>query len=119
MNKQPVKQHPYTATQYASNMFAVMEEVFIIPPDRAHPRLPLGEYVTECGKHRVTAPDKYEHHYFARYVFPNGRWVSVISGWMFYCSPEAPYEVRIGDDEPIGYVNDERLMFLLIQEMLK
>lgn len=112
--------HPrYGASHRNSSKFAVMEEVFIIPPDRAHPRLPLGEYVTECGKHRVAAPDKYEHHYFARYVFPNGREVSVISGWMFYCSPEAPYEVRIGDDEPIGYVNDERLMFLLIQEMLK
>lgn len=119
MNNRQIKQHPYPSTDRVSERFAVMEEVFVIPPDRAHPRLPLAEYVTECGKHRVGDTDTYKHHYFARYVFPNGREVSVISGWMFYCSPEAPYEVRIGDDEPMGYVNDERLMFLLIQEMLK
>ena len=102
-----------------SDKFAVMDEVFVIPPDRAHPRLPLGEYVTECGKHRIGNQDRYKYHYFARYEFPNGREVSVISGWMFYCSPKAPYEVRIGDDEPIGFVDDERLMLLLIQEMMK
>ena len=99
----------------SSDKFAHMEEAFIIPPDRAYPRLPLAQYVTECGKHRVSkdSMDRFKNHYFARYKFPNGREVSVISGWMFYCSSEAPYEVRIGDDEPMGYVTDERLMFLL------
>ena len=114
--------------------FAHMEEAFIVPPDRAHPRLPLAEYIVECGPHLLFKEakgrkdaliDAYAHHYHAVWQFPNGRRVSVISGRMFNCSPDAPYEVWLlseaegGMVDPKGYVDDAELMLLLIQEMMK
>jgi hypothetical protein len=39
--------------------------------------------------------------------------VSVISGSMFYCTPNAPYEVSVNGDEPLDRLTDEDLMILL------
>lgn len=112
--------------------FSHMEEAFIIPPDRAHPRLPLAQYVTVTGLHKLSRDNmifdedaRYIHHYHAKWEFPNGRSVSVISGQLFNCSPDKPYEVWVmgkKDDrepEPRPYQTDEDLMKILIQEMLK
>lgn len=116
--------------------FSHMAEAFLTPPDRAYPRLPLAEYIVESGLHRLSTDtwiqvkggqeeDRYCHHYHARWEFPNGRVVSAISGHMFNCSPDAPYEVwLLGKDgkaeaDPRGYVDDAELMLLLIQEMEK
>jgi hypothetical protein len=110
--------------------FAKMAEAFIIPPDRATPRLPLAEYIEVSGYHKMAeiAGSAYEkssldmrNHYYARWVFPNGREVTAISGQLFHCDPERPYEVwlRSTDSEPMGWQTDEDLMKLLIQEMLK
>lgn len=114
--------------------FSHMAEAFLIPPDRAYPRLPLAEYIVESGPHllfkdkhnlREKDPNPYEHHYQAKWKFPNGRKVSAISGHMFNCSPDAPYEVWLlgkkgeAEADPRGYVDDAELMLLLIQEMMK
>jgi hypothetical protein len=37
----------------------------------------------------------------------------VISGPLFYCNLDAPYEYRIGEDEPQGYQTDEELYIFL------
>jgi hypothetical protein len=74
------------------DMFAHMQNVFS-PIDRDKPNLPFSEFIVDAGEH-----------------------VSVISGNMFYCRPDAPYEVRVigmNDDEPRGYQTDEDLMILL------
>jgi hypothetical protein len=106
-----------------------MAEAFIIPPDRSTPRLPLSEYIEASGYHRIAeSAGAYEdstldmrNHYYARWVFPNGREVTAISGQLFHCDPEHPYEVwlRSTDSEPRGWQTDEDLMKLLIQEMVK
>ena len=92
-----------------------MEAVFI-PIDRDRPSLPYDEFITEGGRHPIGGDieSKVGGHYYARYEFPNGRAVSVVCGQLFYSRIDAPYEVRIDDeDEPHGYQTDEDLMILL------
>ena len=90
-----------------SHMVAVF-----VPIDRDKPCLPYDEFIVDSGHH----PRLQEHgyHFYAKYVFPNGKKVSVVCGQMFYSRIDAPYEVRIdGEDEPRGYQTDEDLMILL------
>ena len=84
------------------------------PIDRDRPALPYDEFITEWGKHPASSykMDVGEH-FHAKYEFPNGNKVSVICGSMFYSRTDAPYEVRLNDDEPHGYQTDEELMILL------
>jgi hypothetical protein len=88
-----------------------------MPIDRDKPNLPFSEYITESGTHMIVRGSaKYQHHYHARYSIPRGDGtmdVSVISGRLFYCTPDAPYEVSINQDEPHGRLTDEELMILL------
>lgn len=110
------------------DMFAHMQNVFK-PIDRDKPNLPYSEFIIDAGEHRVTRGNsftKYGSHFYAQYEIPrkDGRLihVSVISGSMFYCQPDAPYEVRIvgmNDDEPFGYQTDEDLMILLAKLVAK
>lgn len=102
-----------------SNMndkFAHMEAVYI-PIDRDKPNLPFSEFIVEHGRHKIVRGSmNYEHHYHARYSIPRDSGfmdVSVISGSMFYCEPDAPYEVSVNMDEPHGRLTDEDLMILL------
>lgn len=98
--------------------FAHMEAVFM-PIDRDKPNLPFSEYITEHGHHRIVrGHSNYKHHYIARYNIPReggSLEVSVISGSMFYCRPDAPYEVMVSNhsDDVRGYMTDEELMILL------
>ncbi len=88
-----------------------MVAVFM-PIDRDRPALPYDEFIVEGGRH----PRLQERgdHFYAKYEFPNGKKVSVISGSMFYSRIDAPYEVMFEDeDEPYGYQTDEELMILL------
>ena len=90
-----------------------MEAVFL-PTDRDRPALPYDEFITESGRHPVGGyEEKVGGHYYARYEFPNGRKVSVVCGQLFYSRIDAPYEVRVDDEEPEGYLTDEELMILL------
>lgn len=79
------------------------------------PLLPYSEFLVTHGKHRAVLMERGEltDHYHAMYKFPCGTEVSVISGPLFYCSPDAPYEYRINEDEPVGHVTDEELFILL------
>jgi len=92
-----------------------MEAVFL-PIDRDRPSLPYDEFITESGRH-PTGGGRFEEkiggHYYARYEFPNGKKASVVCGQLFYSRIEAPYEVRLNDDEPQGYLTDEELMIIL------
>ena len=96
--------------------FAHMEAVFM-PIDRDKPNLPFSEYIIKHGQHDLVRGHRnYKHHYYARYSIPRKDGVmdvSVISGGMFYCKPDAPYEVSVNMDEPHGYMTDEGLMLLL------
>jgi hypothetical protein len=96
--------------------YAYMQAVFM-PIDRYKPNLPFSEFITDSGAHMIVRGSaKYQHHYHARYSIPSPRGtmdVSVISGRLFYCTPDAPYEVSINQDEPRGRVTDEELMILL------
>jgi hypothetical protein len=96
--------------------FAYMQAVFM-PIDRDKPNLPFSEFITESGTHMIVRGSaKYQHHYYARYSIPrkDGMMdVSVISGRLFYCTPDAPYEVSVNMDEPHGRLTDEELMILL------
>ena len=96
--------------------FAHMRAVFM-PIDRDKPSLPFSEYITEHGVHDIVrGSTKYVHHYFARYSIPREGGsveLSVISGVMFYCKPDAPYEVMVNRNDPYGYMTDEGLMILL------
>ena len=93
-----------------------MEAVFL-PIDRDRPALPYDEFIVEGGRHPIgDTEEKVGGHYYARYEFPNGKKVSVVCGQLFYSTIDAPYEVRIDDNEsePIqGYQTDEDLMILL------
>jgi hypothetical protein len=119
----------YTYDPTQKSAFAKMAEAFIIPPDRSTPRLPLAEYIETSGLHGMAKnAGAYEkssldmhNHYYAKWVFPNGREVTAISGQLFHCDPERPYEVwlRSVESEPRGWQTDEDLMKLLIQEMVK
>jgi len=87
-----------------------MAEIFLTP------LLPYKEFLVTHGKHGAAlmeASGKLGNHYHARYEFPCGTEVSVISGPLFYCSPDAPYEYRIGAEEPVGHQTDEELYILL------
>jgi hypothetical protein len=96
--------------------FAHMQNVFM-PTDRDKPNLPFSEFIVEHGQHQIVRGSmNYEHHYYAKYCIPRGSGamvVSVISGSMFYCEPDAPYEVSVNMDEPHGRLTDEDLMLLL------
>lgn len=93
-----------------------MEAVFL-PIDRDRPALPYDEFIVEGGRHPIgDVEEKVGGHYYARYEFPNGKKVSVVCGQLFYSRIDAPYEVRVDDNEsePIqGYQTDEDLMILL------
>jgi hypothetical protein len=98
--------------------FAHMEAVFM-PIDRDKPDLPFSEYIVKHGRHDIVrGSTQYDHHYVARYNIPRKGGlieVSVISGSMFYCRPDAPYEVMVANhsDDVRGYMTDEELMILL------
>ena len=114
---------------YEKGAFAKMAEAFIIPPDRATPRLPLSEFIETSGYHKIAGNAKmYEkstldmqNNYHAKWVFPNGKSVTAISGPLFRCHPDAPYEVWLQDseEEPRGFQTDEDLLKLLVQEQMK
>lgn len=113
-----------------------MREVFM--PD-AHgnekPRLPFNQYIYQWGLHPIsrdfskTDPTsalaemhrKYGDSFACKYRIPrpDGTVVelSVISGMMFYCRTDAPYEVMVYDDrkdnDPLPYQTDEDLMVLI------
>ena len=89
-----------------------MEAVFL-PTDRDRPSLPYDEFIVDGGRHPIGDLEGEGGHYYVRYEFPNGKKVSVVCGAMFYSRIDAPYEVRIDDDEPHGYQTDEELMILL------
>ena len=97
-----------------------MVSVFV-PIDRDKPCLPYDEFIVDGGRHptmqRSSNPQFLEErgdHFYAKYVFPNGKKVSVVCGSMFYSRIDAPYEVMSDDeDEPHGYQTDEELMILL------
>jgi hypothetical protein len=95
--------------------FAPMHNVFM-PVDRDNPELPFSEFITDSGLHSIVGKD-YLNHFFALYIIPRDGGtigVSVISGSMFNCSTDAPYEVMIdGAGDTQGYVTDEQLMILL------
>lgn len=107
-------------TSFLDRKFAHMEEVFA-PKGKGKPTLPLSEFITDHGTHpivytAVLGAHSSEHHYRARYSIPlRGEIVrvSVISGAMFQCTPDAPYEVMVNGAEPRGYMDDEELMLLL------
>ena len=86
-----------------------MAEIFLTP------LLPYREFLVTYGKHgaALMGGGKLGDHYHARYEFRCGTEISVISGPLFYCSPAAPYEYRIGEGEPVGHQTDEELYILL------
>jgi hypothetical protein len=108
--------------------FSHMINVFK-PMDRDKPNLPFSEFIVEAGDHHVARGKsftKYGSHFHAQYEIPRKDGgvihVSVISGSMFYCSRDAPYEVRVtgvDDDEPIGHRTDEDLFILLAKLVAK
>lgn len=79
------------------------------------PLLPYREFLVTHGKHQASLMEsgKLGDHYHARYEFPCGTEVSVISGPLFYCSPAAPYEYRVNGEEPMGHTTDEELFIAL------
>ena len=96
--------------------FAHMHNVFM-PIDRDRPELPFSEFITDSGLHKISGSGKYENSFFAQYSIPRDGGtigVSVVCGCLFYCSPDAPYEVLInGAGDPYAFVTDEQLMILL------
>lgn len=84
-------------------------EIFITP------LLPYSEFLVTHGKNHAALMEsgKLGDHFHAIYKLPCGAEVSVISGPLFCCSPDAPYEYRINEDEPVGHVTDEELFILL------
>jgi hypothetical protein len=98
-----------------------MQAVFQ-PINRNKPSLPYDEFIVDWGSHPlgVGGRSKIGGHYFAKYVFPNGKKVSVVCGQLFYSTVQAPYEVWVTDangndetDDPLGFQTDEDLMILL------
>jgi hypothetical protein len=98
--------------------FAHMHNVFM-PIDRDRPELPFSEFITDSGLHKIVTngTGKYENNFFAYYSIPRDGGtigVSLVCGAMFYCTPDAPYEVMVnGTGDPRGYVTDEQLMIML------
>lgn len=106
---------PKGSFKMTRNDMSHMEAVFV-PIDRDKPCLPYDEFIVEGGRHpsAFASDPKYGDHFYAKYVFPNGKKVSVICGAMFYSRTDAPYEVMFEDeDDPHGYQTDEELMILL------
>lgn len=120
-----------------------MKEVFM-PDDQGNekPRLPFNQYIVEWGYHHMCkdlddlkdSPDpngalakmrkKYGDSFMCKYKVPrpDGTLVhlSVISGMMFYCTVDKPYEIlcsldedETGTNDPRGYQTDEDLMLLI------
>ena len=98
-----------------------MEAVFK-PINRNKPSLPYDEFIVDWGEHPLGQGEKSKigGHYFAKYVFPNGKQVSVVCGQLFYSTVDAPYEVWVTGadkksetDDPLGFQTDEDLMILL------
>ena len=91
------------------NDMSHMAEIFLTP------LLPYREFLVTHGEHQAQLMQggKLGKHYHARYEFPCGTEVSVISGPLFYCNRDTPYEYRVGEDEPQGYQTDEELYLLL------
>jgi hypothetical protein len=90
-----------------------MVSVFM-PIDRDKPALPYDEFITEGGIHpRLERDGLHGGHFYAKYEFPNGNEVSVICGALFYSRIDAPYEVRLNNNEPEGCLTDEELMIFL------
>jgi hypothetical protein len=96
--------------------FSFMHNVFM-PVDRGNPDLPFSEFITDSGLHKLSGSGKYPNHFFAQYSIPRDSGtigVSIVSGSLFHCSPDAPYEVMInGAGDPRRFVTDEQLMILL------
>ena len=96
--------------------FASMHNVFM-PVDRDRPDLPFSEFITDSGLHKLTRSRKFSNHFFAQYSIPRDGGtigVSVVSGSMFDCSPDAPYEVMVnGKGYASTHMTDEQLMILL------
>jgi len=92
-----------------ANDMSHMAEIFLTP------LLPYKEFLVTHGEHGAALMQggKLGKHYHARYEFPCGTEVSVISGPLFYCNLDAPYEYRIGEGEPEGYQTDEDLYIFL------
>lgn len=120
-----------------------MREVFI--PDaelNQKPRLPFNEYIVDWGLHPMSIEvrensknasalsemrRKYGDSFQCRYNIPrpDGTFteLSVISGMMFYCRKDAPYEVMVyggkSDGDPLPYQTDEDLFILLAKLIAK
>ena len=96
--------------------FAHMRGVFM-PIDSDRPDLPFSEFITDFGLHRVAKSGEFANHFFAQYSIPrNGGTigVSIVSGSMFDCTPDAPYEVMVnGEGYARTHITDEQLMILL------
>jgi hypothetical protein len=86
-----------------------MAEIFLTP------LLPYKEFLVTHGEHQAQLMQggKLGKHYHARYEFPCGTEVSVISGPLFYCNLDAPYEYRVNEGEPVGDTTDEELFIVL------
>jgi len=91
------------------NDMSHMAEIFTTP------LLPYKEFLVTHGEHQAQLMQggKLGKHYHARYEFPCGTEVSVISGPLFYCSPDAPYEYRVNEEEPVGHTTEEELFIVL------
>jgi hypothetical protein len=87
-----------------------MAEIFTTP------LLPYKEFLVTHGKHQAELMrygGKLGQHFYARYEFPCGTEVSVISGPLFYCDHDRPYEYRVNEGEPVGHTTDEELFIVL------
>lgn len=82
--------------------------------------VPFGEYIVDDGVHPRLEGRR------TRYEFPNGYGASVISGELFHCDAEHPYEIGLlkngkldyralgGEiDDVLSYQTDEDLMIVL------
>ena len=92
-----------------ANDMSHMAEIFTTP------LLPYREFLVTHGEHQAQLMQggKLGKHYHARYEFPCGTEVSVISGPLFYCSLDAPYEYRVNEEEPVGHTTEEELFIVL------
>ena len=92
-----------------TNEIGNMDEIYLTP------LLPYKEFLVTHGRHgaEMMKGGKLGNHYHARYKFPCGTEVSVISGPLFYCDRDRPYEYRVNEEEPVGHQTDEELYILL------
>ena len=96
------------------NNMSHMDEIFLTP------LLPYREFLVTHGEHgaALMGSGKLGKHYHAWYEFPCGTEVSVISGPLFYCSIDAPYEYRVNGEEPMGHTTDEELLIVLTKILM-